>query len=349
MVMRKHILGKWLIGACAAAAIGVMTAFPALAGVEPIRLVFANSYQVGTILEPQVYTNTSGVEVESIEWSKDPENWKPGQKVQATVTLSSEQTFSPSYSMKTCLVSGGSFVSAKHDSGDLIVKAVYYPVIQLESPEEAGWSKLAENTASWKKVEYATGYQLNLYCNTQFVRTVETTTNKVDLSEYMTKEGDYYYEVRATGKELNDLRYFRYSGYTISEDKELDDLGDTEGDWKNYVTGKKFKKEDGTFVTNEWYKILGEWYYFDETSHMVTGWKQLGSTWYYMDAEGFMVTGWFNDGNAKYYLNADGSMATGWIQSTPGEWYYFYENGAMAVNTVIDGYTVNENGVWVQN
>ena len=87
MVMRKHILGKWLIGACAAAAIGVMTAFPALAGVEPIRLVFANSYQVGTILEPQVYTNTSGVEVESIDWSKDPENWKPGQKVQATVTL----------------------------------------------------------------------------------------------------------------------------------------------------------------------------------------------------------------------------------------------------------------------
>ena len=339
--------GKWLTGACLASALGVMTAFPALAGVEPVQLVFANLYETGEVLEPQIYSKTNGVTVEAVEWGKDPEDWKPGQKVSVTVTLASDETFSSSYNAKTCLVSGGSFMSAKRDSGDLIVKAVYYPVVQLAAPESAGWSKLAENTASWKKVEYATGYQLNLYCNSQYIRTVDVTTNKADLSEYMDQEGDYYYEVRATGKELNDLRYFKYSEYTISEDIELDDLGDTDGNWKNYVTGKKFLKEDGTFASNEWYKILGEWYYFDETSHMVTGWKQIGTIWYYMDQEGVMQTGWLTLDGVNYYMNEDGSMATGWVQKTPGEWYYFYESGAMASNTVIDGYTINEQGIWV--
>lgn len=342
-------MAKWLAGICAAVVLGAMITFPAMAGVEQIRLVFANSYETGTILEPQVYSRTGGIEVESVEWEKELEDWKPGRKVSAAVTLSSDEVFSSSYNAQSCLVSGGSFLNAKRDSDNLIVNVAYYPVVQLESPEEAGWSKLSEYTASWEKVKYATGYQLNLYCNEQFIRTIDTTTNEADLSEYMTKEGDYYYEVRATGKEARDLRYFRYSDYTISEDKELDDLGDTEGSWMNYTTGKKFKKEDGSFASNEWYKILGDWYYFDETSHMVTGWKLLGTTWYYMDTDGVMLTGWVNDGNARYYMNKDGSMATGWIQNTPGEWYYFYENGTMAVNTVIDGYAVNEKGIWVQN
>ena len=41
-----------------------------------------------------------------------------------------------------------------------------------------------------------------------------------------------------------------------------------------------------------------------------------------------------------------GAMATGWKQ-IGGRWYWFYPNGAMAANTVIDGYELNENGVWV--
>ena len=341
--MKKEHFGRWLAGVGLAAVVGVMSTFPAFAGVEPVRFGFANLYETGAVLEPQVYSKTSGVTVESVEWGKNPEDWKPGQKVSVTVTLASDETFSASYNAKSCLI------RAKRDSGDLIVKAVYYPVVQLAAPESAGLSKLAENTASWKKVAYAAGYQLNLYCNDQFVRTVDTTTNKADLSEYMTKEGDYYYEVRATGKELNDLRYFKYSEYTVSEDVELDDLGDTEGRWKNYTTGKKYLKEDETFVVNEWYKILGEWYYFDETAHMVTGWKQLGPTWYYMDQNGVMQTGWLQVDGVNYYLNGDGSMATGWVQKTPGEWYYFYESGAMAVSTVVDGYTINENGIWTAN
>ena len=211
--------------------------------------------------------------------------------------------------------------------------------------ERAGWSSLTEYTASWTKIKDAAEYQLNLYRNEDFVRTVKVKTNKADLSEYMTKEGTYSYEVRVKTQESSGGLWF--SQYARSEALEVTDLGDTEGTWKNYKTGKKYLKEDDTFAAGEWYKILGKWYYFDETSHMVTGWKQFGSTWYYMDANGVMQTGWQEVDGMWYYMNSDGVMQTGWIQVTPGQWYYFHENGTMAVNTVIDGYAVNDKGIWV--
>ena len=46
---------------------------------------------------------------------------------------------------------------------DLKVTVTYYPVVWLESPEEAGWSASNHMKAVWKKVDYATGYQIRLY------------------------------------------------------------------------------------------------------------------------------------------------------------------------------------------
>ena len=62
---------------------------------------------------------------------------------------------------------------------------------------------------------------------------------------------------------------------------------------------------------------------------MKTGWQQVNNQWYYMDQTGVMQTGWFKD--------------------TDGKWYFLYPNGAMAVNTVIDGRTIGADGVWVPN
>lgn len=47
-----------------------------------------------------------------------------------------------------------------------------------------------------------------------------------------------------------------------------------------------------------------------------------------------------------YYLNKSGAMSIGWIQEN-GRWYYLNNSGALAVDTAVDGYTVNANGEWV--
>ena len=56
----------------------------------------------------------------------------------------------------------------------------------------------------------------------------------------------------------------------------------------------------------------------------MTGWKQIDGTWYYFDAAGLMQAG-------------------GW-QEISGKWYYLYPDGAMAVNTKIDGYEIGPDG-----
>ena len=58
---------------------------------------------------------------------------------------------------------------------------------------------------------------------------------------------------------------------------------------------------------------------------MATGWKQIDEIWYYFNSSGAMVTGWKEIG---------------------GDFYYFHPDGHKAVNEVISGFYVDQNGVW---
>ena len=163
----------------------------------------------------------------------------------------------------------------------------------------------------------------------------------------MNKEGDYYYMIRAVGKNENDRKYRVSSEYLLSSDRVVEDLGDTEGKWRNYASGNKFQTTDGTYVVKQWYRIGGQWYYFDEDGFAVTGWKQVDGAWYYMNTGGVMQTGWQKIGDLWYYLNVDGDMATGWKETSPGKWYYLNADGSMAANTVIDGKHLDASGLCI--
>lgn len=63
-----------------------------------------------------------------------------------------------------------------------------------------------------------------------------------------------------------------------------------------------------------------------------------------MDGECRMQTGWMEMDGKMYYLDSAGVMITGWYQMSPGKWYYFYDDGSMAVNTSIDGYRIGPDG-----
>ena len=97
-----------------------------------------------------------------------------------------------------------------------------------------------------------------------------------------------------------------------------------------------------------WQYLGNKWYYLRSSGAMATGWYQEGSTWYYLDQlNGDMKTGWQYLGNKWYYLRSSGAMVTGWFR-VGSKWYYAYSSGALAVNTTVDGYSVNYNGEWVQ-
>ena len=54
------------------------------------------------------------------------------------------------------------------------------------------------------------------------------------------------------------------------------------------------------------------------------------------------MKGWLSDDQKWYWLDRTTGMmfADGWKQ-LDGKWCYFYADGAMAVNTTIDGYTIS--------
>lgn len=64
---------------------------------------------------------------------------------------------------------------------------------------------------------------------------------------------------------------------------------------------------------------------------------------------------WKQDSTGWWYQNDDGSYPTStwnWIDGNNdgiAESYYFNSNGYIAVNTTVDGYTVNNDGAWTVN
>lgn len=74
----------------------------------------------------------------------------------------------------------------------------------------------------------------------------------------------------------------------------------------------------------------GEWLNVDN------GWKQDSTGWWYIDVDAtYPVSTWkWIDENGKNEYDGN-SIA-----------YYFNENGYLATNTVVNGYTVNEDGAW---
>lgn len=104
------------------------------------------------------------------------------------------------------------------------------------------------------------------------------------------------------------------------------------GDWD----GTKFKKYDGTYVTNAFVVSMGNTYYFNEDGEKVTGWQTIGEKQYCFDKDGIMQTGWKEKDGNTYYMGSDGAAVTGWLELEDST-YYFHQDGKMAVGTVYLG------------
>lgn len=345
--------GIWV--GTAAALMMAAGVFAAYAGtvISSVRIVVKNVYDSsgGTLLPPEVDTGSekNGYTVSNVDWSQDPKDWKPGRKVTGTVSLSAEDGYSflGSYSSKKTSVSGADFISAKGDGDDesLEVKIGYYPVVQLGRTEEAGWSDTAKTRAVWKKVPYATAYQLRLYRgDDEYITTLTLEGTSVDLSGYITEQEDYHYQVRATSRDRSDARFMVSGDYVTSEDSYLNDMGELGGHFIETRDGTRYVDDKGVEASGGWRFIVGSWYYIDPSGYVARGWRLVDGKWYYLNDEGKMQTGWLNLNSKWYYLDSSGAMLTGWQQITPTDWYYFYDDGSMASGTQIDGYTVAESG-----
>ena len=90
--------------------------------------------------------------------------------------------------------------------------------------------------------------------------------------------------------------------------------------------GYKYRKTDGTFITNKMQKIDGYTYYFDSKGIRQTGFRTINKKTYYFDADGKMLLRWKRVDGKKYLFDpVDGHMHTGWewVEEKDG-WYYLH-------------------------
>lgn len=121
----------------------------------------------------------------------------------------------------------------------------------------------------------------------------------------------------------------------------------TTGTWKLENGKWMFTDKSGLAYVNKWAAVANPYANVDA--------GQAPFDWFYFDANGHMAASWVLDNGLWYYLNpasdgTQGAMLIGW-QFIEGKWYYFNPisdgtKGSMLVNTWIDSYYVDENGVW---
>lgn len=202
---------------------------------------------------------------------------------------------------------------------------------------------------------------------------------------YMAKEGTYSYKVRAVAGTDAQRKYGSKSDWTQSDEIYVDKQHVSDGSGQNGQPGVNngqvgwiqqngtwyYRYPDGTYQRDSWAKVNDKWYLFDSNAKMLTGWQNKNGRYYFMDQSGAMQTGWLQNGGKWYYLNTDptgqeGMMMTGWIQvngqayyldgsgvmvegwyKVGDSWYYFWpKSGNKATNTTIEGFYVDNNGIW---
>lgn len=142
----------------------------------------------------------------------------------------------------------------------------------------------------------------------------------------------------ATRGEVSTMLY-RYIKLTIAST--------TAQGWALDDAGQYLYFRDGKALTG-WQKLAGSSYYFEENGVLKTGWVKDGNKWRYYNRNKAVV-GWQTIRTGKrshrYYFTEDGFMVSNKWLRIGGKWYYFYPDGYLAVNTTIDGYKIDKNGV----
>ena len=196
----------------------------------------------------------------------------------------------------------------------------------------------------------------------------DSTSNHVVTSQSSSlMKGTHYFKVETPIKDQPLLNATPLAYYSPGESVHYDQVIEKDGyKWLSYISysgSRRYIQLEGVTssqnqsvnksnhgsnngLTVGWKKINGSWYYFKSDGSKSTGWLKDGSTWYYLKSSSEMQTGWLKENEVWYYLDSSGAMKTGWYQVS-GKWYYSYSSGELAVNTIVDGYTVNHNGEWI--
>lgn len=243
------------------------------------------------------------------------------------------------------------------------IRSVPFKQEELKNGTKSGWVESDELVIRDKDVSDGTGKESDTIKGTGTGTATQGWEKRSGVWYYRYADGtmpadtwlvldDVWYRFDQSGKMItgwnlvdSDLYYMDSQGAMVTG---WSKIGNT---WYYFYPDSGHEAPMGAAATN-WQVIDGYYHYFTPQGAMQTGWINQAGRWYYLNTvqgnlEGAMLKGLITRNGKTYFTGEDGAMMTGW-QRIDGLWRYFNEDGTLAVNTVIGGYPVNEDGVWVQ-
>ena len=225
--------------------------------------------------------------------------------------------------------------TAKSKSGSTTMKVtVTFKALKgtYDEPIDLEWkSGTSLGHAKWSAPEGGNGsgiYDVRLKRDDHTVVSFSLITGtSLNLYPWMTKEGDYTFEVRTVPASSGSNG--KKSDWASSDSQTIDSkhVSDGSGQYDPSGTGGGSGNTGGKVG---WVKDGNTWYYiYPDGTMRKNGWEKVNNKWYYFDASGAMKTGWITVNNQTYYLDAtNGDMKTGWVKTSDGQWYYLNPNPA---------------------
>lgn len=333
----------WKKGLSVAAGVSLMTALAAGTAmaaeerekISDITLNIESSIEAGSDGgDVNVTAEGGNYEVSDVEIINDDGDWVDGSVPRVEITLEADSDYyfgSMSSSRVDLNGDDAKYVSSHREDkmSTLIITIKLDELVGSLEIEDVNWESEDSTTARWEQADGGKSYQVRLYRGSNSIgETVTTSDTRYNFASRITREGEYYFKVRAVNSNSKKGDWYE-SDYIYVDEQMLDDIkagaygtsnsgsgGTTSapgnaatGAWQRDNVGWWYRNANGTYPTNGWLYINGAWYCFDSVGYMRTGWIQAGNAWYYCDAV----------------------------------------NGNMLVNTrTPDGYYVDGNGVWIQ-
>ena len=124
-------------------------------------------------------------------------------------------------------------------------------------------------------------------------------------------------------------------------------------DVKKVFTKNWFKLPNGKWtilgenIKSSWVKDGNYWFYMDDNSELAENqWIYIGGKWYFAKAGGYIAENeWISYKEKWYYAVSGGAIAQSAWENIGGKFYHFGADGDLSVNTSVDGYQVDTNGV----
>lgn len=124
-------------------------------------------------------------------------------------------------------------------------------------------------------------------------------------------------------------------------------------DVKKVFTKNWFKLPNGKWtildenIKSSWVKDGNYWFYMDDNSELAENqWIYIGGKWYFAKAGGYIAENeWISYKEKWYYTVSGGAIAQSAWENIGGKFYHFGTDGDLSVNTSVDGYQVDANGV----